>query len=262
MRANTNAGKHIKRMRGTHPSQEIPRKPCIWKGRWRSLWALGEGKQVCSRLDSIGSAALQAYYLAAPVERFQKVKSFETRVKNRLVSTIDQKTAYHLGLPQKLSGTFGMYQGATEQQSKDCFLQCAEEFDRILDPNLQHAQSLRLLKPGSPERIMGMGWATSPPGTLSLMDSPMVFVPIQEAAAAPLDETPVEQLHSQAHVALNRPGAMMKPGAICAYVRHPEVVKTFAQPDFEWLFRSSWRQQLWDAFSSQSLGATRGCLTA
>ena len=43
---------------------------------------------------------------------------------------------------------------------------------------------------------MGLGWATGLPGTLSLIDFPMLSVPIQEAAAAPLDETPVTYLQS------------------------------------------------------------------
>ena len=46
----------------------------------------------------------------------------------------------------------------------------------------------------------------------------------------------------------------MKPGAICAYVRHPEVVKTSAQPGFERFFRSSWRQQLWGRLFQPILG--------
>ena len=114
MRANTRAGHHRKRTRGVRASQEIPRRPCFWKGRWASLWAIGEGRAVCQRLENISSPALQELYLAADAGCFQKVKDFENRVKNRLVATISRKTSYHERLPQMVAGAFAQYQGATE----------------------------------------------------------------------------------------------------------------------------------------------------
>ena len=89
--------------------------------------------------------------------------------------------------------------GATEEASNKCVVDCIEEFDAIADANLIDPLSLRMFQRGGSLRAQALLYAQSPPNTSSLIDFPALFVEVQEAAAAKVDETPVEQLHTRIH---------------------------------------------------------------
>ena len=78
--ANTKSGKHRQRGRGVRAQDERKSEPQFWKGRWASLYALGEGDRVCERLSAATTEALAEFLLAADIRTFQAVKAFEERI--------------------------------------------------------------------------------------------------------------------------------------------------------------------------------------
>ena len=152
--AKTKSGQHRQRGRGVTAQGERKSEPSFWKGRWASLYALGEGDRACERLCAATTEALAQFYLSADPITFGTVEAFEERARAKLVSEINRRTAYHKHLPHKLAGTFGQYLGAYEAASKQCLQECLDEFDANPNPNMHAPQSLRLCRRGRSERAM------------------------------------------------------------------------------------------------------------
>lgn len=221
IKANTRAGVARRRVRGIRARDEHRAAPCCWKGKRGPLLALGAGDAMCGRLRQATSAAHKELMLRASAAVSQTLRGFEQRVKDKMISTISAKLAYHKQLPHKLLGGFGHCMGAELADSKRAIKECISEFDAVLNKNSLHRVAIYLLAHGTSERAQLAAFASEDGG--ELIDYPLIFVALQELAASGCDEVYVEAEHSRINRAL-APTGYLKPATICAMLRRKYMV--------------------------------------
>ena len=116
--AATRSGHHRRRASGITARDETRRVADFWTGRWSALFAVGEARRMCARLEGATSEALQAWQLAASMGDFAIVTDFEKAVKHRITATVFKQLVYHERLPQRLAGGFAQCMGRPEEESK------------------------------------------------------------------------------------------------------------------------------------------------